>query len=65
MKMTGQRIGKTTDAARESKDFGLGVEEVRKGSLIVRIDLTLLMPDDEPKLFRTSTKIRLHKALNF
>lgn len=57
---------KTTDSARESKDYGLGVEEVRKRLPDrVRIDLTLIMPDDEPKLFRTATKVRLHKALNF
>jgi general secretion pathway protein J len=57
---------KTTDSARESKDYGVGVEEVRKRLPDrVRIDITLIMPDGETKLFRTGTKIRLHKALNF
>ena len=56
----------TTDSAREAKDYGKGVEEIRKRLPDrVRIDLTLIMPDGETKLFRTATKVRLHKALNF
>ncbi len=56
----------TTDSAREAKDYGIGREEIRKRLPDrVRIDLTLIMPDGETKLFRTATKVRLHKALNF
>ena len=56
----------TTDSAREAKNYDKGREEARKRLPDrVRIDLTLIMPDGETRLFRTATKVRLHKALNF
>jgi general secretion pathway protein J len=57
---------RTSDSAREAKDFGVEQEDMRKRLPDrVRIEITLIMPDGELKLFRTATKLRLNKALNF
>jgi type II secretion system protein J len=55
---------RTTDAARKDKDYAANEVRARLPDR-VRIDLILIMPDGEKKLFRTATTVRLAKALNF
>ena len=56
---------RTSDAAHVDKDAAMQGEERRRLPDRVRIDLTLIMPDGDTQLFRSATKVLLHKSLNF